>query len=331
MTDTPHDRLFKSTFLHLPWAAEALRAALPPEIAARIEFSTLQIMPGSFVDQSNRQYHTDLLYSIQYAGRTAYIYCLYEHQSSDDWWMALRMLTYEVNIYAAFRRDNDRARRLPFIFPLVFHHGRAPWSTSTRIEDLIDLPDDFPTALRALVPHFGFALDDLPATTDAAIHARATSASVELVLLAFKHARTADHLSRLLRDWVGLLAAVQREESGTRAMRLVFEYLLQVRGSDERGVLDVVATELEKGPLADMQTIADWLEERGHTAGLQQGLQTGLQQGQRNLLLRLLARRFGELPAPVVARVEAADETMLTHWAELLLTADNLGAVFAGE
>jgi hypothetical protein len=257
------------------------------------------------------------------------------------------MLTYEVNIYAAFRRDNDRARRLPFIFPLVFHHGRAPWSTSTRIEDLIDLPDDFPTALRALVPHFGFALDDLPATTDAAIHARATSASVELVLLAFKHARTADHLSRLLRDWVGLLAAVQREESGTRAMRLVFEYLLQVRGSDERGILDVVATELEKGPLADMQTIADWLEERGHTAGLQkglqtglqqglqtglqQGLQTGLQQGQRNLLLRLLARRFGELPAPVVARVEAADETMLTHWAELLLTADNLGAVFAGE
>jgi predicted nucleic acid-binding Zn-ribbon protein len=111
-----------------------------------------------------------------------------------------------------------------------------------------------------------------------------------------------------------------------------FRYLLEVRGADERGVLDAIATDLnDRG--STMQTIAQWLEERGEQRGQQIGQQIGQQLGkklgQQALLLRLLRRGFGELPAPVVARVEAADEPTLERWADQLLTADTLAAVFA--
>ena len=54
----------------------------------------------------------------------------------------------------------------------------------------------------------------------------------------------------------------------------------------------------------------------------------GLREGERKLLLRLLRARFGELPATVTARVEAAEEADLERWGERVLAADSLAAVF---
>ncbi|MCC6558939.1 MAG: hypothetical protein IT372_38925 [Polyangiaceae bacterium] len=46
----------------------------------------------------------------------------------------------------------------------------------------------------------------------------------------------------------------------------------------------------------------------------------GERKGQVKLLLRMLATRFGEVPAEVTARVEAADERTLARWAMRVLT-----------
>ncbi len=46
------------------------------------------------------------------------------------------------------------------------------------------------------------------------------------------------------------------------------------------------------------------------------------------MLKRLCERRFGPLPQPAVARIEAASEDLLLLWAENVLTAQTLDAVF---
>jgi hypothetical protein len=49
--------------------------------------------------------------------------------------------------------------------------------------------------------------------------------------------------------------------------------------------------------------------------------------GQRGVVLKLLRQRFGDLPAPTVARIEAADATQLDRWVERFVTASTLDDV----
>jgi hypothetical protein len=55
----------------------------------------------------------------------------------------------------------------------------------------------------------------------------------------------------------------------------------------------------------------------------------GVLQGERNAVLRLLRRKFGELPDDVVARVQNADAPLLEQLEEKVLFAKSLDEVFA--
>ena len=78
-------------------------------------------------------------------------------------------------------------------------------------------------------------------------------------------------------------------------------------------------------------TVADLLREEGHKEGLKEGRREGLQEGQRTTLLKtllkLLGARFGALPEPAVARIQAAGQAQLEAWLDLLLTAPALADV----
>ena len=56
----------------------------------------------------------------------------------------------------------------------------------------------------------------------------------------------------------------------------------------------------------------------------------GHKNGERSLLLRQLRFRFGELPPPAVARLEAADLADLERWAERIFGAQTLAEVLDG-
>jgi hypothetical protein len=78
-----------------------------------------------------------------------------------------------------------------------------------------------------------------------------------------------------------------------------------------------------------MATIAEeWVRE-GRQQGLQQGLQQGIPQGEALLLHRQLTCRFGPLPAWVEAQLQKAEAAQLEVWAERVLEAATLEAVFA--
>lgn len=60
---------------------------------------------------------------------------------------------------------------------------------------------------------------------------------------------------------------------------------------------------------------------------LNSGFEKGLATGARNVLVKLLRKRFGALPVATEARIQAADAAQLDVWADRVLTASTLDEV----
>ena len=160
MTDIhqPHDRLFRAVFSDASEAAGLLQTALPATVRNSFDRTTLTLVGGSFVDEDLQGSQSDLLYQVEHAatGQPVSMYLLFEHQSSPDPWMRLRLLRYGCRIREADRRDDPDRRELRPIVPVVFYQGARDWNHSTEFSDL------FPEAARALpwVPRFAHELLD---------------------------------------------------------------------------------------------------------------------------------------------------------------------------
>ena len=99
---SPHDALFKYVFRQPEHAASELRAILPSALSKRFDWRTLQLEPASFVDEQLRGRHADLLFSVRCEGLPAYVYVLFEHQSTSDPQSVL------------YRKANGQASKLSF-------------------------------------------------------------------------------------------------------------------------------------------------------------------------------------------------------------------------
>ena len=123
----PHDALFKSTFSDPRHAEGALRTALPKGLAARFDWTTLEAVPGSFVDSELKSRHTDLLFRVSLSGREARLYLLYEHQSTPHPLMPFRLVAYAVEEASA--SDEEASAQPRAEEPGA---GSKPWSTGDK-------------------------------------------------------------------------------------------------------------------------------------------------------------------------------------------------------
>jgi predicted transposase/invertase (TIGR01784 family) len=327
MATSIHDALFKGTFSQVEHAAGELQAVLPAGLSARIDFATLTLCSGTFVDEALRQRHTDLLFSAEVVGKKALLYVLFEHQSTVDPLMLFRLLVYMVRIWEAHLQSDPQATRLPAIIPVVLHHSRSGWTARVAFEELLDVDATVLAEIAPYVPSFRCVLDDLSEASDESLRARAMSALGRLALWCLKNSRNPEQLVAQLGRWGELMRQVARAPHGREALARIFRYMWEV---DERmGVEDLrrlVMREVGKDVEEAIVTTADKLREEGRNEGRNEGRS----EGQREMLLRLLGRRFGELPEDAVARVKAAGSSELTAWFDRVLMAPTLAGVLGG-
>jgi flagellar biosynthesis/type III secretory pathway protein FliH len=79
------------------------------------------------------------------------------------------------------------------------------------------------------------------------------------------------------------------------------------------------------------ERIESWFEEatrKGQEKGRMEGMEAGLLKGQAGILAKLLKLRFGELPPEAVERLSCGTAEELDAWAEAVLAAPSLTAVF---
>jgi hypothetical protein len=301
-TTTPHNALFKRVFGNPANAASELRLILPAAISALIDWSSLELCPGSFVDPQLGERHTDLLFSVRCAGHAAPIYILFEHQSAPERFMVFRLLRYILRIWEAFLRDNPTAKRLPAIISVVLHHSEhagGAWLGPTTLSELITLDPREVAPFVGLIPELRFVLDDISRSDDADLCRRNLTAAVALFLL--RDGRCSDDLLAGLKRWAGALVQIAAAPGGLE------EFARQ---------LGPVTTEA-------FMTTAEMIAKEGELTGEARGKA----RGKAELLLRQLTLRFGTLPDEANARLTAATSEELDLLAERVLTASTVDEV----
>jgi predicted transposase/invertase (TIGR01784 family) len=323
MIHNPHDALFRAVLGQPEHARGTLQSIVPVELAESLDWSTLTLQPGSFIDTALRGQYTDLLYAAtRRDGSDVLVYFLFEHQSTipEGGRMALRLLRYQAEIWNRWSTDHPDARRLPMIIPLVMYHGAAPWSAPLAFDDLLDTPPGARPSIDRYLVRFEYVLHDLSQIPDDQLHGAAMmTALAKLVSLCFKHARTRPDFLEIFAHWIDVVREVAGTPNGWAALNLVMRYIIEVNEHLQPEALQALM-EREVGPQAKDAVV---------TAG-QQLIEQGFQQGERAVLLRQLRRRFGgEVDTPVEQRIATASIEQVELWVDRVLSAATLAEIFA--
>ena len=226
-TRSPHNALFISVFSKKEQAVAALRAIVPATLAALIDWDCFALANGSFIDAELSHRETDLLYWAKLlTGEEIAIYLLWEHQSTFDPLMPLRVLRYKIRIVDQWLASHKGARRIPVIIPVVVSHVAGGWKASESYMDILMLPGELHDVVRDYVPNFRFIHDDLTKASDTELTSRSMQALGSLALLLLKHSRENKSMVPLLKQWIELLREVWKAANREEAFSILIRYIL---------------------------------------------------------------------------------------------------------
>ncbi|NBV85926.1 MAG: Rpn family recombination-promoting nuclease/putative transposase [Verrucomicrobia bacterium] len=302
----PNDKLLKATFSQPENARAFFENHLPKELAAALDWSSLSLEPCSFIDPQFASSESDLLFHITLQKRDAFVYLLFEHQSSEDPRMALRLLSYILRIWERFAQNNPPPAKLPAILPVVLAQGKRPWKTSTRLEDLIDLPPAVAHILRPWQPTLAYHLLELVRIPYEAI---AGTPEGVLTLRALK----AEPMDELLGDsvWDEALFLSISEGALERILRYIVNADVTIPQLKER------LGKIQTKPLqSKTMTLADRLRQEGKLEGKLEGEREGIRRGKeegqlrafRTAVLRALEIRHGAYPEGIRDAIESMED-----------------------
>lgn len=325
----PHDAVVRRILGQPENAASELRSILPAGLIAHIDIHGLVLQPGSFVDDTLRHRHTDLLFRTTVDGGDAYVYVLIEHQRTPDPLMALRMMVYQTQIWQRHLDDAAAAgepapRTLPLIVPIVIYQGDRKWAAPTDVADLLEVDAATRTELGGLLPRVRFELDDLTILDDAELAARPLTPATRITFVGLRRAPGDTDVTRWLVDWTDDLRAVGAD-SGGRHLVVFWEYVMTVSKTPVERVAEFSATLGPEPEEAVMTTGAQLIAQ-----GIVKGRAEGEARGRAELFLTMLESRFGNLDHTTRERVQTATAAEITGWSTRLVRGvTDLADVFA--
>ena len=132
-----HDHTFKAVLGFPEARKELLEQHLPEAIKKRLDFTSIRLEKQSFVEPDLQAKVVDILISAktEHSQEPAYIYILFEHQSTADQDMPLRIREYNIKILKMHKKEHPKDK-LPVLANLLFYHGNpSPYPYTLNIYD----------------------------------------------------------------------------------------------------------------------------------------------------------------------------------------------------
>ncbi|MGD9732515.1 MAG: Rpn family recombination-promoting nuclease/putative transposase [Desulfamplus sp.] len=154
-----HDTGYKLLFSHPNMVKDLLRGFVKEDWVYEMDFSTLEPVNVSFVSDDMRERHDDKIWRLRFQGKWLYLYIILEFQSSDDYFMAVRLMSYIALLYQDIIRSQKlkRGDKLPPVVPMVIYNGKSAWKSPCEIRELIN---HVHPSLENFTPHLAYWLLD---------------------------------------------------------------------------------------------------------------------------------------------------------------------------
>lgn len=319
-----HDLGYKQLFAHPEMVRDLLSGFTPLECFRGLDAGAYERVNASYVSEQFSERHGDMVWKVQLADHVVFVYLLLEFQSQAERWMALRMQVYVGLLYQDLvkRRELSAQAHLPPVLPVVFYNGRAPWSASAELNQLVA---DGPTELRQFQASQRYLLIDQHAINPTEL---ATARNLVAALFRLELSDFAGVLMEVIATLSAWLAG--QEQAPLRRSIASWISRLRERELPEMVIPDVLSL-LEEETMGErfQRKYATWqdaIEDRGRQMGLEKGREEG-RAAMRLVLKRLLVRRFGELAAVAAARIDQAGEAEIERWIDGVLVADSVEAL----
>jgi predicted transposase YdaD len=298
----PHDKLAKATFSDIPTAVAFLQEHLAPSLANKIEWDSLRIESGSFIDPQFTASESDLLYSARIDKTDIFLYILFEHQSTEDPWIALRLLSYMVRIWEKARRATPPLQKLSAIVPIILAQNSKPWLASPRFSDLIESPPGLASDLAPFTPDFLYRLIELCNIPFDKIF------GTPMGILSLR-ALKAERIGELLDDIVWDEALMV--QLPPFAMEMLLRYILRA-DIDKDQFLRKIKNITNQSIQSSAMTLEQQFRQEGRQEGHQEGRQEGHQEGQifskQQAVIEVLETRFEQVPEGLIEAIENIDD-----------------------
>lgn len=307
----PHDRFFKFV-IERPGAAEALlRKWLPQEFHDLVASSLWEPFDAQFVDPGLRGTRGDRIFvARERLGGRAQMVCLVEHKAH----ASRRSLARQLCDYSAatwsrvLQQRRPRGEAEPVVAVIVVYNGRARWSLPTSFRELVGLPSRYGRH----VLDFDFPVVDLGRIADDGL---SEHPALRAGLLALKYGTRRPKRIGVLMRIIEAMAAV----GSTEFLDTGLHYLQEVCKADDEALVSRALDRVKPGMGGMMGTIAE------------KYVEAGIEKGKASMLLALLGKRFGTVPAARRAQVLEASERDLDRWGVRMLDAPDIDAVFEAE
>jgi len=322
--------------LEHPGNVRDLLALTGEDLVQQIDLDRMRLVPTTFIAKDYRHLASDVVLVAPFCGtpsshRRLMITVLIEHQSVPDPLMPLRMVDYVTQI---FRRQERRWRarhgrslegfRLLPVLPVVFHTGTRPWKRLGTLPDLIETGERF----RRLTPVMECLFVNLPAIPAGTLERRGGFLGWVLHLVQARRTRPVA-FSRLVDRVLRHLKSIPEQERarGEGLLSYIHAFVYHERDDCERKRLEdkikaAAWNEDHRRELCRMgKTIAEALRDEGRAEGHAEGRV----EYARSTLLRLLRKRFGEVPQDTADCIEGtSDLDQLNVWVDRIITAEIL-------
>jgi predicted transposase/invertase (TIGR01784 family) len=308
----PHDGFFKNQFSKIEIARALFQSKLPRRLVDQADWSQLKIEPVSFIKESLKQLHSDLIFTLPVGDHPTQIGLIFEHQTQVDPLMPFRFGEYQMEYLRRQLQKGDTP--FPPILCILIHQGPEKWHASTQFSDLYRVPEHLRDVLSPFIPQFQHLLIDLTQIDPT----QENEPKLRVILNLMKLARMKDKLLDFYR-WLASEFTFQLED---QLLQDCLIYGLHIDQTiDFKAICDTVRHNQELS--AKTMTIAQQLHNEGLEKGLEKGLQKGRQEGRQEgefaVCHRLLERKFPGLAERIKPQLMVMDEERLLAFTEALL------------